>query len=191
MVGKPDQLLGLILAVTVVVILELAAREVARRHWNSQRGVLWRQAVGHGLILLVATGYCYVSGLPLLPICIVWALSIAVGLMLLFLDRADLLQYDPWPGVNNNGNLTHSGIRHIENTQSALIGAQQSAERIKLELGQLLDNHERELLMAWLQVGDLRYMRPHCSIGELRKRAEERMSEARVRDEEWQRRQEG
>ena len=191
MTSLTTRLLGLALAGVVLVMLELGTREFARRHWNSQRGVLWRQAVGHGLILLVATVYCYAFGLPLLPIGAMWVLSFAVLLFLLVIDRADVLQYGPWPGITPKGNLTHSGIRHIENTQSALIGAQQSAERIKLELGHLLDNHERELLMAWLQVGDLRYMRPPCSIGELRKRAEERMSEARVRDEEWQRRQEG
>lgn len=93
------QWLGLALAVVIIIILELAAHEVARRNWNNQSGVLWREGIGHGLILLVATGYCYAFGLPLLPIGILWVVSIAVGLMLLLLDWAQILRYDPWPGI--------------------------------------------------------------------------------------------
>lgn len=94
-----------------------------------------------------------------------------------------------WDGVTTKGNLRYKAIRHIENIQSELWAVcecfletrkvTEARHALSIQLA-TLEAREAKLVKAMenglrrsvIQMGDLRYMRPVCTTGELQERAD-------------------
>lgn len=174
------QVAGLIIAVLLNGGLGIALRFYATRHWQGPHGVLYRQGGGLALIVLCAAFYRWIFEPPFDGLVIVPGLALEVLVIVLLLEREGILGYEPpeepeepaaWGGITKAGNTSHGAIWRIENALAAITRAQETEIRAERYLEEL----ERDLLQAWLLLGDLRHMRPVCSVQELRQRVEERL----------------
>ena len=166
------QLVGLALVCLLYAGAGVMLRFYAVRHWSGQRAVLWRQASGTVLLFGCAALFRFVfappwDGLWLIPI-----LSLESLVIVLLLEREKILEYEPWNGISESGNLRHPTLHMIED----MMGIADRASDHQKEL-------QRDLIMWKLMNQALRALEPTKSLGEWERMVDEVLEG--MRGEDW------
>lgn len=167
-------IVGFVLAWAVYTLLGLGLSEICRRFWHNARGQYWVLVTGGILWLGISAGYTLVFRPPCDGLVVAALLGAWTAFILPIGERvkpAGETWQETWQGITDNGNLSHGAIRRIENLMAPIVEAIEEKRAAEIRLEQ----QERTLLQALLLLGDLRHMRPVCSVQELRQRVEERL----------------